>query len=74
MIAKYSFIFTPGVFWVLQSHDGALFRKATVTYSIAWVLNYITNENDKGVLVKKETAVAITINIKSKIYEYNLVA
>ena len=33
---------------------------------IAQALNYIANENDQGVLVRKETAVAITINNKSK--------
>ena len=32
------------------------------------------NENDQGAFVKKEIAVAITINIKSKKYKYNLVA
>ena len=35
-----------------------------MTYSIIHGLNYIANENDKGVLVKKEMAVAITVNIE----------
>ena len=39
-----------------------------MTYSIAQAFNYIANENAKGVLVKKETAVAKTVNIKSKIH------
>ena len=32
------------------------------------------NENDKGVLVRKEMGVAVTINIKHKKCKYNLVA
>ena len=31
-------------------------------------LNYIANENAKGVLVKKEVAIGIIVNIKSKIH------
>ena len=38
-----------------------------MTYSIAQVLNYIANDNTKGVLFKKETAITIIVNIKSKI-------
>ena len=34
---------------------------------MAQALNYIANENDKGALVRKETAIAITFNVKSKI-------
>ena len=48
-----------------------------MTYSIAQVLiitSYIANENDKRVLVKKEVALAITVNIKSKINKYNLIS
>ena len=37
-----------------------------MTYLIVQVLDYIVNESDKGVLVTKETAIAITFNIKSR--------
>ena len=41
----------------------ALFRN--VIYSIAWKFDYIiASDNDKGVFVRKETAIAIPINIK----------
>ena len=43
----------------------ALFRNAT--YSIAQELNYIEKEDDKGVLAKKQEAIAIIFNIKIKI-------
>ena len=36
------------------------------------MLKYIENENDKGVLVKKEMAIAITVYIKSKIYKNSI--
>ena len=55
----------PHTLGILNLSDWALFRNAT--YSVAQALNYIENENDKGVLVK-ETAIAITV-IKSKIYK-----
>ena len=57
---------------MLQSHDWVLFRN--VTYSIVQELIYIVYETDQGVLVRKEMAIAITYNIKSKIKKNNLVA
>ena len=38
------------------------------------MLNYIANENNKGVCAKKTPAIAISINSKMKINKYNLVA
>ena len=70
--SKTHFISKLWVFWILKSHDWTLFRNTT--YSVAQVLNCIANENDKRVLVKKETAIAIIVNIKSKIYKFYLVA
>ena len=70
--SKTHFISKLWVFWILKSHDWTLFRNTT--YSVAQVLNCVANENDKRVLVKKETAIAIIVNIKSKIYKFHLVA
>ena len=55
---------------MLQSHDWVLFRN--VTYSIVQELIYIAYETDQGVFVRKEMAIAITYNIKSKIKKNNL--
>ena len=52
----------------IKSCDWALFRNAT--YSIVQTLN----QSDKGVLVTKEMAIAITFNIKSEIQKNNVVA
>ena len=41
---------------------------------IAQVLKYTANENDKEMLVREETAVAITFIIIGKIYKNTLVA
>ena len=45
-----------------------------MTYSISQAFEYIANENDKRMFIKKETVIAITVNIKSKIYKINLLA
>ena len=45
-----------------------------LTYLIALSLTSIANENNKGVLVKKESTIVVTINSKSKIKKYNFVA
>ena len=45
-----------------------------MTNTMAQVLNYIVNEIVKGVLVKKKMTITITVNIKNKIYKYNLAA
>ena len=45
-----------------------------LTYLIALSLTSIPNENNKGVLVKKESTITITINNKSQIKKYNFIA
>lgn len=52
---------SPYLDWVL-SQGLALFRNAN--YSIAWVLNCISIENDKGVLIKKEMVITTTVKVR----------